>query len=245
MMEITCLVLDDDEAYCDLVASYVSKNNRLKLEGQYTWPAAALQRITQGGIQLLFADMEMPEMTGLELIKAIEKPPYVIFITSHNRFAADSYEVRAIDYLIKPVRPERFTIAVNKAIEKIEFDKIHDENIKQSHFYSEGECFFIRTDSRYIKIKYEDIIYIEAEKDFVKIQTKDKAHLALMNLKTIEGYLPASHFIRIHRSYIIRIECIHSVSHTDVEVNGVKFPIGMTYKDTVPDLILKNRVVGR
>lgn len=244
-MKINCLVLDDDPAYCRLVSSLVKEDKRLRLIGSFMEPEKAKECLLEDEIQLCFLDMEMPGMTGLELIKSLAEPPYVIFITSFKDFAADSYEVNAVDYLIKPLKEERFAAAVNKALERIETkEKLARVNEKES-VESADDHFFVRADGQYVRIKYDDVIYIEALKDFVKIHTNDKTYVSLVSLKNIEASLPTSRFVRTHRSQLVNVKQISTIGTYDLKAGNFTLPLGESYKEEVLEQVVGNRLIKR
>jgi len=245
-MQLSCLVLDDDQIYCDLIKEMISERPRLFCSGAYTHPGEAKIHLDQENIDILFIDMEMPEITGIDFVKNLKEPPLVIYITSHPEFAINSYEVGALDYLTKPISEVAFDRAVSKAIKKIETTKkadIADSMIDAMNH--DHEYFVIRNDSKYVKIKYKDVVFIEAFADFVKIHTPSEIYIHLSNLKSIENALPQSIFIRTHRSYIVNTRYVESISGSEIKIGDFMIPIGDSYKEIVMDRIIGNKLIKR
>ncbi len=246
MISISCLVLDDDPIYCDLITEMISEQSQLFLSGAYTLPEEAILHLGQENIDILFIDMEMPETTGIEFVKKLKDPPLVIYITSHPEFAINSYEVGAIDYLTKPISETAFGRAISKAIKKIETTRkadITDSMIDSMN--SDHEYFVIRNDSKYVKIKYKEVVFIEAFSDFVKIHTPAEIYVHLSNLKNIESALPQKIFIRTHRSYIVNTQFVESIAGTEIKMGDSIVPIGESYRELVMDRIIGNKLIKR
>ena len=245
-MNISCLVIDDDLSYCELVAAYVAKDARLALKGKYLFPEEARVHLEQEPIQLVFLDINMPGMSGLEFMKSLTDPPYVIFISSHQQYAIDSYDLNAIDFLMKPINEARFRQAVDKAADKVDFSKKASAvNSVMDRIKIEREYFIIRTDAQYLKIRYIDVNYVEAFSDFIKIHTRHATHIALVNLKTIEKSLPESIFLRIHRSYLVNMEHITAFNNSNVSIGKQQIPIARGYFDGVSEKIIGDRLIKR
>jgi DNA-binding LytR/AlgR family response regulator len=244
-MKINALVLDDDPSYCDLIASYVKAYDGLRLIGAFEDPEEAKKCIEENEVQLCFFDMEMPGMNGLELVRSLSDPPYVIFITSYKDFAIESYEVNAIDYLLKPVKKDRFNQAVEKALERIQTIQKAATAEELEAIQAGDDHFFIRTDAQFVKIKYSDVLYIEAMKDFVKIHTPAETYTALINLKNIEQALPQSLFIRTHRSFLVNVNHISAIGNYDLQVGGHSIPLAQSYKDEVVERVVGKKLIKR
>jgi len=245
-MSISCLVLDDDQIYCDFMTELIAGKDKLFLTGAYTDAELARIHLEQESIDILFIDMEMPTTCGIDFVKGLKDPPLVIYITSHPEFAINSYEVGAVDYLSKPISEVSFDRAVSKAIKRLETGKkadIADSMI--SAMNHDHEYFVIRTDSKYVKIKYKDVVFIEAFSDFVKIHTPSEIYVNLSNLKSIESTLPKDIFIRIHRSYIVNTRYVESISGSEIKMGDSIVPIGESYKENVMNYIVGNKLIKR
>jgi two-component system, LytTR family, response regulator len=248
MEKLKCIVLDDDLAYCERVASYVSKHNLLELAGKFTDPEKARNFLTENPVPLVFIDMEMPGITGIEFLRTLFYHPYAIIITGHPDFAVKAFEIDAVDYIIKPFDPERFYIAVNRAIEHFETKTIAEaSNTLDKTTIETDDYFFVRSDQAYIKLLYKDVRYIEALEDFVRIYIKDKEKpvITLINLKQLENTLPSSIFIRTHKSYIINMKHVTTLSLDSVFLEDKMLPVGPFYKDIVKEKIMGNKIIRR
>lgn len=228
---INCIAIDDEQLSLDLIEDNVSRVPFLKLVRKCTSVFDAMQFIANNNIDLLFLDIEMPDMNGLQMLRSLKTKPMVILITAYDRYAMQGYEFDVIDYLLKPVSFERFLTAVNKAYEYYSHRSIvNAENIART-------CIFIKSEHKILKINLEDISYIESLKDYVKIYCGQKPVLSLMSLKTLETALPATKFIRIHRSFIVAVEKISFICRSKVYIGDVGLPVSSTYKDNISGLI--------
>ncbi|MEY8848674.1 LytR/AlgR family response regulator transcription factor [Psychroserpens sp. XS_ASV72] len=217
-----CIIIDDEPLAIDLLVSYVSKIEDLTLLGSYNNPLEALQLLRETKVDLLFLDIQMPEITGVEFKKIINPNVKVIFTTAYSEYALESYELNAVDYLLKPISFQRFL----KAIEKIR-NKPQESNTQQDLEY----CF-IKTEYRHQKLFFSDILYLKGLSDYVAIQTKEGKILTLQNMRDFEQTLPKQKFLRVHKSYIVSLEHIEYVERNRIVIDGKHIPIGGTYKDT-------------
>src|SRR6202789_2498738 len=215
MEKIKCIVLDDDLAFCEQIPLKVTRHERLDLAGKFTSPDKAKKFLMEHPVPLIFIDMEMPGTTGIDFLKALPYKPYAIIISGHPDFAIKAFELDALDYILKPFNEERIYAAVNRAIDSIDTkNKAAASDILGKIITEVDDHFFIRSEQNYIKLRNKEVLYIEALNDFVKIYLKDnnKPIIALINLKQLENTLPASLFLRIHKSYIINIEYVASIA---------------------------------
>ena len=245
-MNVSCLVIDDDISYCELIAEYVGKDKRLSLKGKYLQPEAALVHLEQEPVELVFLDISMPGMNGFDFIRSLKNPPYVILVSSHTDYGSESYNINALDYVLKPIDEARFNAAVDKALDKIgTMEKIARAEKINAIIKSATDYIIIRTDYQYVKIRHIDIQYIEAFSDFVKIYTSKKVHIALVTLKTIEEALPETLFLKIHRSYIINMDQVTSVNNTSVMIEEKEVPFSRAYADVVMQKIIGDHLIKR
>ena len=223
-----CLVVDDEPMARDVLRRYIEKVPTLKLTGECSNAIDALVFLQNNNIDLIFLDIRMPELLGTDFVKALRNPPKIIFTTAFKEYALDGYELDVIDYLLKPVRFERFLKAVNKAFPK------KDEvvpNIGEGNERKTGTDFiYLRVDRKLVKIVLSDILYIESARDYVKVITKDKSYVTRQTISSIEAMLSGNEFIRIHRSYIVGISKIKSLTNELVEIGDTELPIGKLYK---------------
>lgn len=220
---MNCIIIDDEPLAIDLLESYVSKIEDLTLIGSFNNPLDALKLLRDtASVDLLFLDIQMPEITGVEFKKIISSDVKVIFTTAYSDYAIESYDLNASDYLLKPITFQRFL----KAIEKVQ-NKTESSNINNSIDY----CF-VKTEYRHQKLFFSDILFLKGLSDYVAIQTKSGKVLTLQNMKDFESTLPKNRFIRVHKSYIVSIEHINYVERNRIIIDSEHIPIGATYKNT-------------
>jgi DNA-binding LytR/AlgR family response regulator len=222
---INCLLIDDEPLALQLLEDFVKKTPYLKLAGKFEEPLQALPLIESQEIDLLFLDIKMPDITGIEFFKSLTHKPEVIFTTAYSEFAIDGFELKAMDYLLKPVSFEKFITAANRVREYIDF-----KNSKES---KTRDYFFINVSHKLHKIFYNDILYLEGYKDYTKVYLANAASplLILHNLKYFEDLLDQHEFIRIHRSYIVPIRKINTVSRKSVTIQSATLPVSDNYRE--------------
>lgn len=234
-MKISCLIVDDEPLAQDVLQSYVKQAPQLELIGVCNNAIEALEKMKLSSIDLIFLDIQMPEITGIDFLRSLKDPPMVIFTTAYQNYAIEGFELNAIDYLLKPFSEERFNKAVRKAEEL--------SKLKEEHYQREDDYIFIKSDQKLQKIYYADIIFIEALADYVKIHTPDKRYITLQTMKNMEEKLPDKFFKRVHRSYIVSLDKIKTLVGSAVEVEGQKIPIGKNYKEAFFDALDKNKIL--
>jgi DNA-binding LytR/AlgR family response regulator len=238
-MKIRCLVIDDERLARDYLKNYISKVPELELLGDFNSPLKATELIKSGNIDLLFIDIQMPDITGVDFVKSLSRKPEVIFTTAYQEYALEGFNLSAVDYLLKPFSFERFYQAVNKVIDKLENKQIFDENENlplQSQTSYADKYLTIRADRKFYKINFDDLVYIEGQKAYVTFHTSIKKITALASLKELEEALPKNQFIRIHKSYIVAIREINSLEGNMIEINDTQLPVGKSYKEAVMKL---------
>jgi DNA-binding LytR/AlgR family response regulator len=222
-----CIAVDDEPLALDVIDNYVSKHPDLELIARCNNAAEASEFLRTHKVDLMFLDIQMPEISGLNFIKTLENKPLFMFTTAYPDYALEGFELDAIDYLLKPFAYDRFEKAIDKAKEYFQ--------IKQSHEIAEtdleNEFIFVKANQKLIKLAYNDIYYVEAFADYVKIFLDEKKIVTLQTMKNMEKKLPDELFSRVHRSYIVNRNHVASFSGSKVEVNGVSIPIGKNYKD--------------
>jgi DNA-binding LytR/AlgR family response regulator len=235
-MKIRCLVIDDERLTREYIKNYISKIPQLELVSEFNSPLKAVDLIKSGKVDLLFLDIQMPDITGLDFIKSLQSKPEVIFTTAYQEYALEGYNLNVIDYLLKPFSFDRFFQAVNKVIDKIgNMQREAGESVisEQSQTTIENTYLTIRADRKFYKINFTDLMYIEGQKAYVTFHTANKKITALASLKELEESLPGTQFIRIHKSYIVAIKEISSLEGNLLEVFNTKLPVGKIYKDEV------------
>jgi DNA-binding LytR/AlgR family response regulator len=235
---IRCLAIDDEPLALDIIEKHISKIPELHLVEKCTSPLKALEIINREEIDLIFLDIEMSEITGIQMLKSMSKRPMVIFTTAYENYALESYELDVLDYLLKPISFERLLKAVNKAQEFFLLKK--NALPKENTSYDQG-FIFVKSEYQMLKINLKDILYIEGLKDYVKIFCKGpKPVLSLQNLKGIESKLPSAQFIRVHKSFIVSLPKIDSVHKGRIKIGENEIPIGDSYRDEFLKLISDN-----
>ena len=225
---MNCIIIDDEPLAREAIEILVKDTSQLNLLGMFNNALAASKFMEENPVDLIFLDIQMPGITGIEFARNISKRSLVMFTTAYSEYAVDSYEVDAIDYLIKPIDPERFHKAVNKAIAYHSLLlKEEKENIEAGN----TEYFFVKSERRYFKINYKDILFIEGLKDYVIIQLDEQRVITRMNLKNIFELLPKHDFLRVNKSYIVNTKHIDSFDNNDIFIKTHEIAIGNTYRD--------------
>ena len=228
---MNCIIVDDEPIARRGMEKLVAGIPSLELSGTFGNADAAAKFMKDKPVDLVFLDIQMPGTNGLAFAKDIPKTTLVIFTTAFAEFAVDSYEVDAVDYLVKPIKPRRFEKAVEKAISYHAMLLSEEKNINIEQV--ESEFIFIKSDRRFFKVNFKDILFIEGLKDYVIIQTETQRLITHMNLKTIYELLPQNKFLRVNRSYIVNKERIDSFSNNDVFIGSYEIGISNFYRDTI------------
>jgi len=228
---MNCIAVDDEPLALALIEDFSKKIPFLNFIKSCKNAFEAIDVIQKEKIDLIFLDINMPDVSGIELIKNIDNKPFVIFTTAYSEYAVEGFELNAVDYLVKPFLFERFFKAVNKAYELFNL-KNKKQPIKVVESNSTVQDFiFVKADYSSIKIFLKDILYLEGLKDYVKIHTVEKKLLTLITMKKIEEKLPSSNFIRVHRSFIVALDKIESIQRNRIIINNVRIPVGNSYKE--------------
>lgn len=230
---INCLIVDDEPLAADVIESFVAKMPHLYLVGKVNSATEALAVLKTNKVDIMFLDIQMPEMTGLELLKTLRNPPLVIFTTAYPNYALESYEIDAADYLLKPVSFDRFVKAINKAEER--FKNLGNES-------ETPDYIFVKADGKLVRINIEEICYVEGLKDYVIIHTMQTKVVTHNTMKNIEALLLTDdNFIRIHRSYIINLRFVKEIEGNSFRVKDQLLTIGTTFKEEVQAKLEKFR----
>lgn len=240
---IKVIIVDDEPLAQDILESYISQMPQLELIGKCSNAFEANEKLKQEDIDLMFLDIQMPQLTGIDFLSSLTNPPAVIFTTAYSDYAVKGFELDAVDYLLKPISLERFLKAVNKAEKVISNKKSSDAGKNAS---DEDKFFFVKADKKLVKVAYHEIIYIEGLKDYVIIRNETGRVITLQTMKSLEEKLPTSNFKRIHRSYIVNIDKINAIVGNMVEVTEKgqtkNIPIGKNYRDELLDMINLNKL---
>lgn len=233
---MTCAIIDDEPLAAELLASYAQKTTFLELVGTYNSAIEAMKVIRTAPVDLLFLDIQMPELSGLEFATILSPKTMIVFTTAFDRYAVESYKVNAIDYLLKPISYEAFLHAANKALQLVEARNTQKPKKAEDRF------FYVKSEYKLVRIMLDDILYIEGLKDYVKIRLAPphKSVNCLMNMKTLEEFLPQPEFMRVHRSFIVNIKKAEAVDHFRLVFDDTLVPISDTYKDVMTQFITQH-----
>jgi len=237
-MTLNCIVVDDEPLALDILEDYISKVPFLKMAKRCENPIEALQLVQAGGIDLVFLDIQMPELTGIQFLKIAGNKCRYILTTAYPQYALESYDLNVSDYLLKPIAFDRFY----KAVEKVhnQYKPVEPVNIQQPILtpapFSGGanpvqDFIFVKTEHKIQKIYLHDILYIEGLKDYISIFTKEERVITLQSMKKMEEALPDAQFIRVHKSYIVAIDKIESIERSRITICEKTIPVGDTYRD--------------
>ncbi len=239
-MIINCIIIDDEPLARKGLKEYIADVDFLNLVGEFDNPLKSADLISRGEVQLLFLDIQMPKITGLDFFKTLQNAPPVIFTTAYPQYALEGYEVNALDYLVKPVSFDRFLKAVLKAKEYYE---IREKNVAETT--ASSDYFFIKADNKLVKIIFEEVLFAEALQNYVTIHTKVKKYITYLTFKSVENYLPSDKFIRVHKSYIISASKIDSIDGSDIRIGQHHIPISRNLKEEVMERLLKGKFLKR
>lgn len=244
---INVIIVDDEPLAQDVLETYISKLPDVNLVQKCNNALEANEALKNHDIDLMFLDIQMPQLTGIDFLKTLKKAPEVIFTTAYPNYAVEGFELNAIDYLLKPISFERFIKAVNKATEQIELKRGSTGATPTSNNEAAATDFiFVKADKKLVKIQYGEIIYIEGLKDYVIIRMENSRVITLQTMKSLEGKLPSNLFKRIHRSYIVALREIKAVVGNMVEVEekgkAKHLPIGKNYREELLEIINQNRL---
>jgi len=229
---INCLVVDDEPIARKGMLEYIEQIEFLYAKGSCKNAVEASVLLANQDIELVFLDIQMPKITGIEFLKNLQNPPLIIITTAFPEYAIDGYELNVFDYLLKPISFERFFKAVIKAQSYL--------RLKEKQEYTTSDSyFFIKSNQKIEKILLDDILYIEALANYVILHTKNKKHIVYMSFKGIESQLPGHLFLKVHKSYIIALNAIETIDNNEVLLSGHTLPISKTYKSAVMDRVEK------
>lgn len=232
---IRAVIVDDEPLALEILESFIEKIPEVELIGKCSNALEANNLLKETAVDLMFLDIQMPELSGIEFVKSLRNPPHIVFTTAYPDYALEGFELNAIDYLLKPIAFDRFLKAVNKATDRI----------KNESTDVEDEYFFVKADKKLVKINYSDILYIEGLKDYVIIKCNEGRVITLQTMKSLEEKLPDQMFMRVHRSYIINLESITAVEGNTIYINNKQdksVPIGKNYRDRLLENINQKKL---
>ncbi len=231
-MKLRCLIVDDEPLAIEVIESYIERLDNIEIVDKCNNALKAFEILQQESIDLIFLDIQMPKLTGIDFLKTLKNPPKVIFTTAYRDYAIESYELDVVDYLLKPVSFERFLKAVSKVFLAGQENQVIVKT-QEATTPPEEKYIFLKSDKKMIKVVLNEILYIESLKDYVRVKTADKEVITFQKISYLEEKLPEDCFLRIHRSFIVAIKKIESYSATTIEVPGKVLPIGRNYKNQV------------
>ncbi len=228
-MQLKCIAIDDEPLALEVIKKHVNDFPELKLLQTFDDAISGAEFLKKTLVDLLFIDIDMPDISGIDLVRTLQNKPLIIFTTAYKNYAYEGFELEAIDYLLKPIDLKRFTAAVQKALDYAKY-KTQDKD-------EEGESIYVHSEYRMLKINLKDVEYIESMQDYIKIHLVglEKPILTLMPMKAVLEKLPATQFARIHRSYAVAIKRVKSIYNRKVKIGVVELPVGNSYADFIKE----------
>lgn len=222
---ITCIAVDDEPMALDVIERYCDKSDLVELKAVFREPVKAIEYLGREKIDLIFLDINMPDISGMQLVQTLSPRPMIIFTTAYSHYAAESYNLNATDYLVKPITFDRFLMAVNKAVSAFPG--------KPTPAGKDDHAIFIKSGPQTHQVKVKDILYLEKEGNYITVHLRDRNILIRENMGDVFDLVPAADFIRVHKSYVVAIKHITMIEVHQVLVNGEPIPIGSTYRDSL------------
>ena len=230
MSKIKCIIIEDEPLAVKVLSDYILQVPFLELQETFKDAILATGYLRNNNVDLIFLDIHLPKLKGMAFLKTLTQPPAIIITTAYHQYAVEGFDLNVTDYLLKPFEFERFLIAVNKVKStQTEKQQSNESNEKKDYL-------FLNAERKKVKILFSDIVYIESQREYIKIITTKSEYISKMSTHEIESLLPANIFKRIHRSFIVSINKIESYTAESVEVNGISIPIGRDYRDTIKSL---------
>ena len=230
MSNIKCIIVEDEPLAVKVLVDYISQVPFLELQGTFKDAILATNYLRDNSTDLIFLDIHLPKLKGMAFLKTLANPPAVIITTAYHQYAVEGFSLNVTDYLLKPIEFERFLVAVTKV------KTTGSEKQKPAESQDTKDFIFLNVQKKKVKILFSEIVYIESQREYVKIVTTKKEYISKMGTHEIEELLPSSLFKRIHRSFIVSVSKIESYTAEMVEVNGVSIPIGRGYRDIIENL---------
>lgn len=246
-MTIRCIAVDDEPLALDIIESYISKLPFLQLVKTCSSATEAMQVLQEEQVDLMFLDIEMPELTGIQFLNILKHQPLIIFTTAYPDYALEGFNQDAVDYLLKPIPFDRFLKAVTKAQERLQLkskptDQAPSGNTQATASQLEQDFMFVKADYKTIRVDFKDILWIEGLKDYIIIQTKDQRIITLLSMNKMMEKLPESKFLRVHRSFIVSLAKIDSIEKSRIKIGNKEIPIGEVYKEHFLKWVEENNI---
>ena len=231
-MTLKCAIIDDEPLAAELLSSYVKKTPELNLVGCFNSAVAAMKTLREEPADLLFLDIQMPELSGLEFAHLLPQQTRIVFTTAFDRYALDGYKVNAVDYMLKPIRYKDFMKTVNKVTNLVSREHV-------CKILNQDKYIYVKSEYKLHRVMFDYILYIEGVKDYVKfyVENERKSILSLMNMKNLEDYLPQPQFMRVHRSFIVNTQKISRIGRGRIVVNDIYIPVSESYKERVQNYL--------
>jgi DNA-binding LytR/AlgR family response regulator len=243
MQEIQCILIDDEPLARKGLKEYIDDVSFLSLCGEYDNPLKATEILGSGKVQLIFLDIQMPKISGLEFFKSMSNAPPVIFTTAFPQYALDGFDLNALDYLVKPISFDRFLKAAMKAKEYYE---VRQTNTAERNNAGQKETFFfIKADNKLVKVFFDEVLFVEALQNYVAIHTVSKKYITYLTFKSIEEYLPSESFLKTHKSFIVSASKIDDIEGNDIRIGTHHVPISRNSREEVLEKLLKGRFLKR
>jgi two-component system LytT family response regulator len=238
MSNITCIIVEDEPLAAKVLTDYIREVPFLELKGTFKDAIIATDFLRNNNVNLIFLDIHLPKLKGMAFLKTLTHPPAVIITTAYHQYAVEGFDLNVTDYLLKPIEFERFLVAVNKvsAYAKASADKSAGEGLAFAEASAGKDYLFLNVQKKKVKLLFSDILYIESQREYVKIVTTKKEYVSKISTHEVEARLPPNLFKRIHRSFIVSVSKIESYTAEEVEVNGVAIPVGRDYRHVLVNL---------
>jgi len=228
---IKCIIVEDETLAQDVIRNHLARIDQMELTGVYRNAREAMEALDTQEVDVMFLDIRLPGMSGLHFLRSLSNPPLVVLTTAYAEYALESYEFNVIDYLLKPISFERFSKAVNKLLD----GRLYSLGGKEPP--PAGDHIFIKSNSKFFRVNFSEILYVQGMKDYLKIHTPDYTLVTHQTMNELEKTLPARQFIRVHRSYLVAVGHIKTIYGNSIELGKETIPIGLNYKETVMNLI--------
>jgi len=239
MNSLKCLIVDDEKLAQELLETYIEKVPFLELEASCFTAMEAMPYLVDQKIDILFLDIQMPDLNGIDFLRSLEKQPETIFTTAYSEYAIEGFNLSIVDYLLKPIEFDRFFSAVSKSLKLLQPPSIPSNQSQEETEKANNDYFFIKADNRIVRVEYDTILFVEALQKYIRIYMTDKKIMSLLSLSKIEEMMPADRFIRTHRSFIINIDKIESIEGNQIKIKEHTLPISKGQKETFINALRK------
>ena len=229
---LKCIIVEDEVLAQDVLKSHLAQLGSLELVGVYRNALEAESALASREVDIMFLDIRLPGMTGLQFLSGLKESPLVVLTTAYAEYALESYEFNVIDYLLKPISFERFSRAVGKILD----NRLFSAAAKEADVFSEDHIF-IRSNSKFFRVNFSEILYVQGSRDYLKIHTPDYSLITHQTMNDLERSLPPRQFIRVHKSYIVALRHIRTIYGNSIELGKTTIPIGVSYKDAIMTLV--------